>query len=115
MTNENDHDVLVSLKTLMEVMITSQKDFIKSSDERHAKLDTRISLLESSDSKDSERFKGIAEQITRSLDNSTKIATLQADLNNLGESLRDLKAKSNLWDVANAVGASIAGAIGWFK
>ena len=113
MTDQSDHDVLVSLKTLMEVMIASQNDFIKTSNERHNALTTRISVLENSDSKDSERFKSIGEQITRSLDNATRIATLQSDVNNLGESLRDLKSKSNLFDIINGVGVAIAAAVGW--
>ncbi len=115
MSDINDHDVLVSLKTLMEVMITNQADFLKRYEERHNKLDTRISLLESSDSKDSERFRSFGEQITRSLDNANKIEKLTADVNNLGENLRDLKSKSNIFDIANAVGASIAAAIGWVR
>lgn len=115
MPESNDHDILVSLKTLMDVMIKNQSDFLVRYEKSHSDLTARISILESSDSKDSERFRSFGEQITRSLDNANKIEKLTADVNNLAENLRDLKAKSNLWDVANATGAAIAAAIGWVR
>ena len=113
MTDQSDHDVLVSLKTLMEVMIRNQADFQKSYEERHTQLVSRISVLEQSDSRDSERFRSIMEQIQRSLNNAKNIETLTADMNNLGENLRDLKSKSNLFDIINGVGVAIAAAVGW--
>ena len=112
MTDINDHDMLVSLKTLMEVMIKNQSDFQKSYEERHTHLVSRISILEQSDSRDSERFKSILEQIQRSLNNSSRIDTLTADVNNLGENLRKVENKSNLFDIVNGMGVAIAAALG---
>ena len=111
---DNDHDILVSLKTLMDVMIKNQTDFYAKSEERHANLVARISILEQSDSRDSERFKGIMEQIQRSLNNTNRITELNADVDNLADGIRELKAKSNLWDAVNSVGLTITGIIGYF-
>ena len=113
MTDPNDHDILVTLKTLMDVMIKNQSDFNKRYEERHTELVSRISVLEQSDSRDSERFRGIMEQIQRSLNNSARIESLTADINNVGENLRDLQKKSNLFDIINGVGVAIAAAVGW--
>jgi biotin-(acetyl-CoA carboxylase) ligase len=112
---DNDHDILVSLKTLMDVMIKNQADFMKDYEKRHAELVSRVTVLENSDSRDSEKFKGITDEIRRSLNNASKIDTLAADVNNLAESLRDLKAKSNLFDIANAIAVAIAAAVAWLK
>ena len=113
MMEQNDHDILVSLKTLMDVMIQNQSDFYKRYEERHTELVSRVSVLEQSDSRDSERFRGIMEQIQRSLDNAKRIEKLTSDMDNLGNNLRDLQKKSNLFDIVNAVGVAIAAAVGW--
>lgn len=115
MAEPNDHDVLVKIETLVGVMIKKQDDFTERYERRHSELLMRVSVLENSDSKDSERFKSFGEQIQRSLDNANKIEKITADINNLGENLRDLKSKSNLWDMANAIGAAVAAAIGWVR
>jgi uncharacterized protein YoxC len=47
------------------------------------------------------------------LNNAAKIDTLAADVKNMGDAIRDLKAKSNLWDIANAIGVAIASALAW--
>jgi hypothetical protein len=111
MTDQNDHDILIKLQAMMELMIRNQGEFMK----QHQELVARVTVLESKDSRDSERFKGITDEIRRSLNNASKIESLAADVNHLGEGLRDLKAKSNLWDITNALAAAIAAAIGWFR
>jgi hypothetical protein len=111
MSDQNDHDILIELQTMMKLMVSSQADFLK----EHQKLAARVAVLENQDSRDSERFKGITDEIRRSLNNSSKIDTLTADVNNLGEGLRELKAKSNLFDIVNAVAAAIAAAVGFFR
>lgn len=110
MTDQNDHDILIEIQTTMKLMVSNQSDFLK----QHQALAERVSVLEKQDGRDSERFKGITEEIRRSLNNSGKIETLTADINNLGEGLRELKGKSNLWDIANAIAVAIAAAIAWF-
>jgi len=107
----NDHDILIELQTMMKLMVSNQAEFMK----QHQELVARVAVLENKDSRDSERFKGITDEIRRSLNNSSRIESLTADMNNLGENIRELKAKSNLWDIANALAATAAGAIGWFK
>jgi hypothetical protein len=111
MTDQNDHDILIELQTMMKLLVANQAESIK----QHNELVARVSVLENKDSRDSERFKGIADEVRRSLNNSGRIETLTADVNNLGEGLRDLKSKSNLWDLTNALAAAIAAAIGWFR
>src|SRR4030067_616958 len=70
-------------------------------------------LGEKRDSRDSERFRGIMEQIQRSLDNSKRIEKLIADMDNLGGNFRELQKKSNLFDIVNGLGVAIAAAVGW--
>ena len=111
MTDQNDHDILIELQTMMKQLVVNQDKYMG----LHQTLASRVAVLENKDSRDSERFKGIADEIRRSLNNSSKIEALTADVNNMGENIRELKAKSNLWDIANALAAAIAGAIGWFK
>ena len=110
MGEQNDHDILIELQTMMKLLVTSQKE----SAQQQQDLAARVAVLENKDSRDSERFKGIADEIRRSLNNSSKIESLTSDVNNLGESVRDLKNKSNLFDIANAIAVAIAAAIGWF-
>ena len=110
---QNDHDILVTLKTLMDVMIKNQADFYKRYEERDTELVSRVSVLEKSDSRDSERFRGIMEQIQRSLDNSKRIEKLIADMDNLGGNFREMQKKSNLFDIVNGLGVAIAAAVGW--
>ena len=112
---QNDHDILVTLKTLMDVMIKNQADFYKRYEERHTELVSRVSVLEKSDSQDSERFRGIMEQIRQTLDNAKKIGELTSDVDHLGNSLRELKNKSNLFDVINGIAVAIAAAVGWSR
>lgn len=111
MPDQNDHDILIELQTMMKLLIAGQADSIK----QHNELAQRVSVLENKDSRDSERFKGITDEIRRSLNNAGKIDSLTADVNNLGEGLRELKAKANLWDIGNAIAAAAAAAIAWFK
>ena len=114
MTDQNDHDLLIELKTSIDMLIRVQSDFMKQYAEQNKDLTTRVTILENSDSRDSERFKSIADQISRTLNNASKIETLTADMNNLAESIRDLKGKSNLWDIVNTIGLTITGTVGYF-
>ena len=113
MPEQNDHDILIELKTSMAIMLQQQYEFFKRYEERHTALVGRVTVLEQQDSRDSEKFRSIMDQIQRSLNNSNKIDALTSDVHNLGENFRELKAKSNLWDIANAIGVAVAGVIGW--
>jgi uncharacterized protein YoxC len=109
----NDHDILIGLKTSVDALIKGQSDFFGRYSMEHTALVSRVTVLENQDSRDSERFKNLTEEIRRSLNNAAKIDTLAADVKNMGDAIRDLKAKSNLWDIANAIGVAIASALAW--
>lgn len=117
----SDHDLLIKLSTMIENMAEQQRNFINRYEVRHADLSNRVAVLENQDSRDSERFKGITEEIRRSLNNSTKIEQLQTDVNGLGIKLTntdravdELRKKSNVFDTVNAIGVMISGVIGYF-
>jgi Pyruvate/2-oxoacid:ferredoxin oxidoreductase gamma subunit len=102
----NDHDILVALKTTVDYIAKQQAVFIERYESRHSALVNRVTVLENQDSRDSERFRGIMEQIQRSLNNADNIKVLTAEL-------EALKKKSNLWDITNAIGVAIASALAW--
>lgn len=117
----SDHDLLIKLNTLIESMAEQQRKFIDRYEVRHADLSNRVSVLENQDSRDSERFKGITEEIRRSLNNSSKIEQLQTDVNGLGikltntnQTLDELRNKANIFDIVNAIGVMISGVVGYF-
>lgn len=95
----------------MKTLITNQADFMK----RHESLSARVAVLESKDSRDSERFKGIADEIRRTMNNSTRIDTLNVSVSTLEATVQELKARSNRGDILNALAAAIAAAIGWIR
>lgn len=106
----NDHDILIRLDENMRTMITNHTEFVK---EVQA-LTARVAILENKDSRDSEKFRGITDEIRRSLNNSARIESMTSDLNNLGEKVRALDTKSFRWDIAVLIGTIIAGVIAWF-
>lgn len=127
MAEQSDHDLLIKLNTLVEKMAEQQEKFIESSAVQHSRLQERVAILEQKDSRDSEKFKGLAEEIRRSLNNASKIETLQTDLNNMGvklsnsyiiieeqsKKLEELRKKSNLYDAINAAGVTLSGIVGY--
>ncbi len=114
MAEQNDHDLLVRLDTKVEMLITSQNSFIQASNAIVKELAERVARLEVKDSRDSEKVATISEDVRRSLANSARLDTLAADMNAMGELIRDLKAKSNLWDIGNSIAVAIAAVLGWF-
>lgn len=99
-----DHDLLVRLDQKIETLMGSIGDIAK----RYEEINGRLVVLERDDSRDSERFKTIADQIKASLDNASKISALQKDVDNLAEKIRELKGKSYLLDAVNALGLVIS-------
>ena len=124
----NDHDLLITLSTLVKGMAEKQDKFIDRYEVRHTTLIDRVTRLESQDSRDSERFKGLADEIRRSLANAQKIESVATDLNNLGskvtgidvrleeltEKVEEVRKKSSAMDLVNFSGATLAGIIGYF-
>ena len=119
MAESNDHDLLISINASLSLLINQQKDFVERYETNHADIVARVTVLENKDSRDSERFKGIADEIRRSLANSEKITALNTDVNTLGSTIRivganvdKLEAKSFRWDLiigfATIVGTILA-------
>lgn len=99
----NDHDAIIRLDTKMDIML-SEMQVIK-------ELEFRVRAIEKSDGVDSEKFRSIAESLEslrRSQVNSAHIKQLENDV-------AELKKKGTIFDVVNAIGATVAGAIAVFK
>lgn len=124
----NDHDLLIRLSTLVEGMDKKQDDFINRFENKLTGLMNRVAILENQDSRDSEKFKGLADEIRRSLANAARIDSVASDLNNLGnkvsgvdirlqeldEKVEEVRKKSTAMDLVNFSGATLAGIIGYF-
>lgn len=119
---QQDHDLLIELKTMVGVVIAQQNTFMASSQATMTALTERVSVLETKDSRDSEKVRAIDVNVQQSLKNYEKItalekenAALRTELFNVNEDIKFLKNKANLWDIANSVGVAIAGIIGYFR
>lgn len=108
MTDSNDHDLLIELKTMVTVLISQQNQFMTSSQTTMTGLSERLYALEAKDRGDSEKVRAIDINVQRSLDNHEKIASLETEVANL-------KSKANLWDIANSVGIAITAALSYFR
>jgi predicted RNase H-like nuclease (RuvC/YqgF family) len=115
----NDHDLLIEISASLRIMADDHREFIKRYEANHADIVARVTVLENKDSRDSERFKGIADEIRRSLANAEKINNLTTDVNTLGTNVRTvsanvdkLESKSFRWDLiigfATIVGTILA-------
>jgi len=96
------------------MLIQSQNAFIQASTIQTKELGERVARLEVKDRGDSEKVASISADVQRSLNNSAKIDTLAAELNALRDDVKDLKSKSNIWDISNSIAVAIAAAVGWF-
>jgi predicted RNase H-like nuclease (RuvC/YqgF family) len=117
---DSDHDLLIQLHTIVKSVAEKQDKFIDRYETRHLDLSKRVAILENQDSRDSEKFKGWAEEIRRSLNNASRIDTLGSDVNGLGikvdtlnQEIKELKKKSTIYDTINAIGVMISGVIGY--
>lgn len=106
MPETNDHDLLVRLDTKLEVVMRQQTEFIERYESRHSALVMRVSALENSDSKDSEKFRAITEEMRRSLNNSDRIQALEVKAVNLSDDVKLGASQARLWDILIAVGAT---------
>jgi predicted RNase H-like nuclease (RuvC/YqgF family) len=123
----NDHDLLITLNTTVKSMAEKQDKFIDRYEVRHLDLSKRVAVLENQDGRDSERFRGLAEEIRRSLANAQKIELVGNDLNQLGvkvsnadirlqeltDKVDEFRKKSNAMDAINAAGVTLSGIIGY--
>jgi len=127
MAEANDHDLLVRLDTKVESLIQSQTAFIQASTSTTKELAERIVRLEVKDRGDSEKVSSITADVQRSLNNSARItdtfqamdnlrieiAKIQVDVSNIHEEITEVKKKTNLFDILNAVGFTVSGIIGF--
>lgn len=104
--NSSDHDLLVRLDTKLEVVMRQQNDFIERYETRHTALVARVTALEASDSKDSEKFRAITDEVRRSLNNSDRIQGLEAKTASIENTVKSVAGTSRLWDILIAVGAT---------
>lgn len=123
----SDHDLLVRLDAKLEMVLQSQAAFIQTSTTTSKELAERVAKLEVKDRGDSEKVQAITADVQRSLNNSARIsdafqsidslridlATLKVEKQNLQEEIAELKKKSNLFDVLNAIGFTASGIIGF--
>lgn len=117
---ENDHDLLITLNTKFDTLTNTMSDFMKMYDVRHTALISRVSSLETKDRGDSEKVRALTEQLQRTLNNAERITqvyievnSVKGDLKAVADSVQELKKKSNLFDAANAVMATVSGVVGY--
>lgn len=131
--NNIDHDLLVTLNANMGMLIKQQSDFIERTDKRITALEVRMNTSETKDSRDSERFQSISEQMQNTMKNGekieaafgkidelrTEVTTLKTENQNLKDDLKELKDEqvrnrnvSYTWNSINSLFASIAAYLG---
>jgi hypothetical protein len=115
MAEQNDHDLLVRLDENVKMLIQQQASFMQSFSTQTKELAERVVRLEVKDRGDSEKFQSISADVQRSLNNSSRIDTLAAELGAMGKTIQQLQSKSNLWDIGNSVAVAIAAVIAWFS
>lgn len=120
----NDHDLLVRLESKVETLIS----LAQASSQENKELNERVVKLEVKDSRDSEKVQAITADVQRSLNNSARIsdafiaienlrieiARMQVEKTNLQNEVNELRKKSNIFDVVNAIGFTVSGIIGYF-
>jgi hypothetical protein len=88
MTPDNDHDTLIRIETMLNIMMQQQAEFYKNYDIKHAELVGRVVQLEVKQ----------AANITQIEINSDEVAAL--------------RKVNNIWNFANSVAVGIAGILG---
>jgi Flp pilus assembly protein TadG len=91
--NQTDHDLLVALKTSLDIVIQQQQGLSSAM----STLANRVSILENKDSRDSEKFRTISEEIRRSLNNSERINAQTGEIESLKKSLETTAARN--WQI----------------
>src|SRR5215212_9230454 len=110
MDNQTDHDILVTLKTSLDIVIQQQREFIERYETRHASLVNRVSVLENKDGRDSEKFRTITEEIRRSFNNAGRIDSLSTEVADIKKFQETVSSRS--WQVWFLIIALIINGIG---
>lgn len=119
---QQDHDLLIELRTMVGTVIQQQNAFMTSSTAATTRLAERISALETKDSRDSEKVRAIDANVQQSLKNferinelENKISVAQTQIDTLGNEVTGLRNKAHLWDIGNSIAAVVAGIVGFIK
>jgi hypothetical protein len=114
MSEHNDHDLLIQVNTKLEMMISTQNNFLA----QIVGIVDRVGKLEIKDRGDSERLQTISQSVQQSLQNHSRLNEQALMIENLEKQIEILQKKSTFADNVNmvmtAISATIAGAIGYF-
>ena len=106
---QNDHDLLISLNTKMEMLIRTMGDY----NNQTASLSARIAVLETRDGRDSEKFSAIQKDMQEWMRNAGEVPTLKTKIDNMEKEIESLQAKSNAWSILNSIGVAVVAIIAW--
>jgi uncharacterized protein involved in exopolysaccharide biosynthesis len=107
--HSQDHDILIEVRTLVTVIIQQQKDFFTQTKE----MAERISAIEAKDRGDSEKIRASSGDVQRSLENHTRLVSLEGEVGTLRDEMNDIRKKGQIVDAINAIGAIVLGIIGY--
>ena len=96
MTDQNDHDLLITLNAKMELVLSSL-----------GSLTGDVSVLKTRDGRDSERMQAIQRDIADSLKNANDVPALKAEMEDMKERIRKLESKSDTWNILNSLGLAV--------
>lgn len=100
---QNDHDLLISLNTKMEMLIRAMGDY----NNQYASLSARVAVLETRDGRDSEKFTAMQRDMGTWMQSASEVPSLKTEIKNMTSLIEDLQAKSNTWSVLNSVGVAV--------
>jgi len=106
---EHDHDILIEVRTLVNQLIESQREYF----DEYKILAGRVTQMEVLRSGDNAKLATIQESVQKTLDNYSRINQHDASLANLKEDITALQKRSNILDGLNALGVAISGVVGF--
>lgn len=106
---QNDHDILIEIRTRVDTLITSQREYF----DEYKILAGRVTQMEVLRSSDNAKLAQIQESVQKTLDNYSRIGKHDVEIENLKEELTTLQKRSNILDGLNALGVAISGVVGF--
>jgi hypothetical protein len=107
--SQNDHDILIEVRTTLHNLLQTQKDYIM----LHRQLAERVAALEVKDSGNAEKLTAIAGNVVTLVANQEKVNRLEGEISTLAEAVEEMKRKTYLLDMLNAIGVTIAAALAY--
>lgn len=101
-TDQNDHDLLITLNAKMELVLSSL-----------GTLTGKVSILENRDGRDSERMSAIQKDIADSLRNAGEVPALKVKIEDMEDRVDKLESKSNTWSILNSLGVAVVAILAW--